>query len=133
MDAEETRGPVAISVQCVREIHVPISFHRRARTVRFYVDFLGLKPWPRSVQIPGGIGVGPTRRGLLLRYAHDSTADPMRRRLCFTTPAIARVERVLLDRGWPFDRVRTIGWGGTYLVVNDPEGHRIEIRQARQW
>src|SRR5262245_40939148 len=132
MDVDLPSDPITFDVQSVREVRLPISFDDREQIVEFYTQFVGLEPWPRSHQVPGALGVGPTRRGVLLRYAHDADADPMRRRLCLTTGSLARVERALRERGWMFDRCRSFCWGDSYLAFSDPSGHRIEIRESRR-
>lgn len=125
---DQARPP---ELQCVREVRVGMSAERRADALRFYVDLLGLPPWPAEHQMPGGWGGGEPARGLLLQQRHDAPVDPVRRRLLVYVSSLERLEASLLEADWPYQRSHGLISGDDCIHVADPVGHRIEVRQIR--
>lgn len=119
------------SVHSVRELRVPIARERLTSVSEFYADVLGLIPWPTHQQVPGGWGAGDLRRGIYFQYRHDPPVDPMRRRLTLVVASLEAVELRLRARGWEFERHRGLDATDQCLLLNDPIGHRIEVRQFR--
>ncbi|MFH1748823.1 MAG: hypothetical protein ABIG44_17455 [Planctomycetota bacterium] len=119
-------------VHCVRELHVEIPYELQARVMHFYCQLLGLPPWPPRDQIPGGRGVGNPRAGLYFQYRHDPYVDPMRRRLTLVVPSLATLEKRLSEYGWSYARHRGLGLTDEWLLLSDPVGHLLEIRQSQQ-
>jgi hypothetical protein len=118
-------------VLCVREIRVGACAERRDALERFYVQTIGLEPWPEEFQIPGGWGLGSPQAGLLLQFRHDPAVDPVRRRFTLMVDGLAALEERLQEEEWPYERVRGFGWTDQYLLVHDPTGHLIEVRQSQ--
>lgn len=118
-------------VHCVREVRVGIPPERRLEVEDFYRFILGLTPWPDPRQIPGGWGAGDPARGILFQFRHDPDVDPMRRRFVLAVNSLDAFESHLAQREWPYQRRR--GWGVTddVILVVDPIGHRVEVRQLR--
>ena len=122
-------GPAAI--HCVREARVGIPIERRVEISVFYRGTLGLRPWPQDQQIPGGWGAGDLRRGVYFQYRHDPHVDPMRRRLVLIVHELDAVEERLRERDWPYARRRGLCYTDQCILVNDPVGHRLELRQLQ--
>ncbi len=118
-------------VLCVREIRVGIPRERLGQLERFYTAILGLIPWPKRCQIPGGWGLGNPQTGLLLQFRHDPVIDPLRRRFTLMVDGLAMFEQRLRDEQWPYQRVHGFGWTDQYLLLHDPAGHLIEVRQSQ--
>jgi hypothetical protein len=127
----ERRKAVPPEVHCIREVRVPISLERQAETTYFYSTLLGLPPWPRRYQIPGGVGFGNPRCGLYLQFRHDAEVDPMRRRFTLVTASLDEVQQRLEEEGWPSTRRRGLDVTDEWLLVTDPIGHIIIIRPLR--
>lgn len=119
------------NVVCVREVRAGAPVELVDELRRFYADTLGLVPWPERRQIPGGWGVGHPERGLYLQFRHDPEVDQVRRRFALTVPSLAGLEERLLDHPWPYDRVRGFGWSDHHILLRDPAGHLIEVRQSQ--
>lgn len=116
-------------MQAVREVRVGIASHLREESVRFYADLLGLPIWPDRRQLPGCIGLGHPRKGLLLETQHDPQIDDARRRMTLIVPDLAGLAKRLEELEWPYEHVRGFGFADNRIVLHDPSGHRIEVRQ----
>jgi hypothetical protein len=127
----ERSKPQPTNALCVREICVGVRPEQRHDLERFYVNTIGLVPWPSDHQIPGGWGLGSPQAGLLLQYRHDPEVDSARRRLTLMVDGLAALEERLREQQWPYERVRGFGWTDQYLLVRDPTGHLIELRQSQ--
>ena len=119
------------TVQCVREMHVGIPMERLADIEDFYRGVLGLRPWPPACQISGGWGVGQARCGVRVEFRHDPRVEPMRRRLALTVHGLDAVAKRLGELNWPFVRRRGLGYSDRCILVADPVGHLVELRQSR--
>jgi len=110
---------------------VGIPYERREDLRRFYLDVLGLRPWPAEAQIPGGWGVGDAWRGLYLQYRHDPGVEPMRKRFAIAVVDLDRFENRLRRYEWPYRRFHGLSLGEQFIWLRDPAGHAIEVRQSR--
>ena len=118
-------------LHAVREVRLGMAAHRRAETLDFYADLCGLPFWPKKQQLPGCIGLGNPRKGLLLECQHDPIVDDVRRRLTLTVPNLDVLAKRLDEQDWEYERIRGIGVSDNRIYVHDPTGHRIEVRQFR--
>ena len=118
------------TVMCVREIRVGIPRELLREIQEFYTNLISLPPWPDSRQIPGGWGLGLPRAGLLLQFRHDPDIDPVHRRFTILVDSLFELEKRLQEREWPYQRLRGFGWTDQYMLLQDPAGHLIEIRQS---
>ncbi len=118
------------TVQCVSELRVGIPRERLADIVRFYAELVGLNPWPAEQQIPGGWGAGEPRRGAYFQFRHDAAIDPMRRRLIVIVPALEVAAARLSERDYPFLHQHGLAYADQCILVSDPVGHLVEIRQS---
>ncbi len=120
------------AVHAVRELCVGIPHERRAEAVHFYSELLGLPPWPRRDQIPGGWGVGKPQCGLYLQYRHDPAVEPLRRRFTLVVASLAELEKRLAEHEWEFDHYHGLGLTDEWLLLSDPVGHLLEVRQSQE-
>ncbi len=127
---EKSKPPPATAL-CVREVRVGAIFERLDALQRFYADLIGLPPWPETLQIPGGWGLGNPQTGLLLQFRHDPEVDLVRRRCTLLVGCLAALEERLQEEQWPYQRIRGFGWTDQFLLTHDPVGHLIEIRQSQ--
>lgn len=118
-------------VQSIREVRVGVPAEQHSDVLTFYSEVLGLDAWPAERQVPGGTGVGPLRRGLLLQFRHDPPVDPLRRRLVLIVRSLDAVADRLRERAWPFARLRGLSATDEWIDLNDPTGHRLELRQMQ--
>lgn len=119
--------------QVLCEVRAEMARERTEEFARFYVELLGLSRWPEVAQIPGGWGVGPLRRGLFFHHRHDPIVDPVRRRVSLVTVRLEDVEARLAAAGWPYERQRGVFSTEDCLIVADPCGNRVEVRQTRRF
>jgi hypothetical protein len=131
MSVFEFGTSIVAEVHCVREVRLGVLAHATNEGLHFYVDVIGLQPWRTPRVVPGAFGVGNPRRGLLLQVRHDPEVDEVRRRLTLVVASLDELERRLVEIAWPFERVRGIVGSDDRIDLNDPAGHRIEIRQSR--
>jgi len=127
----EKSKPQPAAPLCVREIRVGVPRERVDQLEQFYVGIVGLVPWPEELQIPGCWGLGRPQAGLFLEFRHDPEIDPVRRRFTVTVECLAELEERLQQEQWSYERVRGFGWTDQYLLLHDPAGHLIEIRQSQ--
>jgi hypothetical protein len=118
-------------VLCVCEVRVGIPRERLDDIRRFYMETLRLPPWPDERQIPGGWGAGNPRRGLFLEFQHDPVVDPLRRRFTLVVDDLAALEERLAEQEWACQRIRGFGWSDQCVLMHDPAGHLIEVRQTQ--
>lgn len=123
--------PRPATIQCVRETVVGVSIELLDPLRFFYTQVIGLKPWEQTWQIPGGWGLGDRRRGLFLEYRHDPDVDPMKRRFTVEVAGLEPLRERLAELEWPHERVRGFGWSDQFILVRDPVGHLIEVRQSQ--
>ena len=127
---EKGKSPPSL-VQCVREVRVGVPLERLDALQRFYTVTLGLDPWPAERQIPGGWGVGDPQCGLFLEFRHDPQVDPVRRRFTLLVGSLSVLEARLAEQQWPCERIRGFGFYDQYLLLHDPAGHLVEVRQTQ--
>ena len=128
LSKSEIRRPL---VQCVREVRVPVPLEQLAAVRHFYTRLVGLRPWPPGSQIPGGWGVGDPQCGVYFQFRHEPAVDPVRRRLTLVVDSLDQLENRLYDAAWPFERARGLGVTDRCVLVTDPIGHRVELRQRQ--
>lgn len=121
------------SVSAVRELRIDIPHDLRERVRMFYVQLIGLPEWPPARQIPGGWCAGRPRRGVYFVYRHDVRADPLRRRMTIDVPCLDSVELRLREAAYPHLRERGLGLSDQRILVNDPAGYLVEVRELRQF
>jgi hypothetical protein len=114
----------------VREIRVPIATERVKHVSGFYAGMLGLRTWPTERQMPGAWGAGDLLRGILFEFRHDPVVDPMRRRFTITVSSLEQLATRLEEAQWPFQWRRGFFWSDQHILLTDPTGHWIEIRQV---
>jgi hypothetical protein len=119
-------------ILCVEEVRLGIPQELLPQVREFYTDLIGLPPWPRSEQIPGGWGVGNPARGLYLQYRHDPHVDPIRRRFTVLVADLPEIIARLTEREWAFEHYRSFGGIDEWLILADPVGHLIEIRASHR-
>ena len=129
LEAGQNAPPV---VHCIREMRVDICHEHLAELQHFYAEVLGLPPWPNDAQIPGGWGVGHPQRGLYLQYRHDPRVDPLRRRFTLVVPSLGLFAEHLAEHDWPCMRHRGLSETDRWLLLADPIGHLIEVRESHR-
>ncbi len=123
--------PPPASVHCVREVRVGIPRQRLDDVLRFYGTLLGLQPWPPERQIPCGYGVGNPHCGLFFEFRHDPQVDPIARRFTLIIPDMNRIEKRLQQQEWHYQKLHGIDLSNQCLLVHDPVGHLIELRESQ--
>lgn len=118
------------SVQCVREVRIPVAAERLPAISRFYADVIGLPPWT-TAQPPGGWGIGDARSRVFFVFRHDPEVEPMRRRFTIGVQSLDTLAERLARAEWPFQEQRGFGLSDRLLIFVDPQGHRVEVRQSR--
>lgn len=127
----ERGKPRPTTVECIREVRVGISRERLEEMLDFYADVLGLHRWAQRWQTPGGEGLGDPIPGLYLQYRHDPEIDPVRRRVTLVVNSLTDLEKRLQENERSYRRYRGFGWTDQYILLHDPAGHLIEIRQSQ--
>ena len=122
-------APVSAQIAAIQEVRVEIGVEQTVRVRSFYRDLFGLNAWP-SGSIPGGTGLGPQRRGIYLRHAHDPRVDANRPRLRLLVGSLHELKKRLRARPWPFIELHTLELAGNYFLLRDPVGHLLEVRQS---
>jgi hypothetical protein len=119
------------AVQSVREVRVGIPIERRRQVRDFYADVIGLPEWPANQQLPGGWCAGLPRRGVYFAFRHDADVEVMRRRITVVVPSLDAVEQKLRESECEFERLRGLSYCEQRILVSDPIGHLIELRQCQ--
>ncbi len=119
------------AVHSVREVRVGIPIERRRQVRDFYADVIGLPEWPAHQRLPGGWCAGRPRRGIYFAYRHDADVDVMWRRITILVSSLDAVEGKLRERECEFARFRGLSHCEQHILVSDPIGHLIELRQCQ--
>ncbi len=122
--------PRPATILCVREVRIETAAERMDAARWFYCDLLGLRPWPPALQLPGALGLGNPQCGLLLQLRHDPTIDPVRRRLTVSVHSLTALQRKLDDAGQPHEMLHGLGLSDRCILLHDPNGHLIEVRES---
>lgn len=124
-------APLNTRLHAVSEVRMEIADYAVPQTLAFWREVFELLPWPLDRNPPGAVGIGPTRRGLLLTLAHDPRPDPRRRRIVLVVDSLEVLAQRLASGAMSFERTRGVFATDDAIVVLDPTGNRIEIRQFR--
>lgn len=127
----ERGKPRPTAVECIREVRVGIPRELIDDLLCFYTDLLGIPLWPPSAQIPGGLGLGDPIAGLYLQFRHDPEIDSVRRRFTLVVDSLLELEKRLQAARHPYQRYRGFGWTDQFILLSDPAGHLIVIRQSQ--
>ena len=101
---------------------------------RFYVHVLGLRPAQpyegRAAASRGGefCFLGHHHR-LVLRLVESPRIDTIKRRALICVKSLAEVREILEDTRTEYQRLRGLGWAGERVLVRDPSGNLLELRQ----
>lgn len=118
-------------IQAVREVRLGMPLERGDEMRDFYTRLIGLCEWPPPRQIPGGWGAGHPRRGAYFIFRHDAQVDPLRRRVAIHVPSLESVQERLRQAGRDFVVERGLGRSDSRVLVADPVGHLVELRQLQ--
>ncbi len=127
--AEKHDPPAA--VHAVREVRIGIPIERRREVSEFYTEIIGLPQWPARESLPGGWCAGRPRRGIYFAYRHDADVDVMRRRFTILVHSLDEIVKKLHDAEHPFERMRGLSYAEQRILVADPIGHLVELRQCQ--
>jgi hypothetical protein len=127
----ERGKPQPTAVECIREVRAGVPRERLDDVLHFYAEILGMPIWPARWQIPGGAGLGSPIAGLYLQFRHDPEIDPVRRRFTLVADSLDTLEKRLQELEWRYRRYRGFGWSDQYILLRDPAGHLVEVRQSR--
>ncbi|MCH7871183.1 MAG: hypothetical protein IID33_05735 [Planctomycetes bacterium] len=119
------------AVHAVREVRIGIPIERRREVSDFYTGIIGLPQWPARESLPGGWCAGSPRRGVYFAYRNDADVDAMRRRFTVLVPSLDDIEEKLRDSDRPFQRLRGLSYAEQRILVADPIGHLVELRQCQ--
>lgn len=126
-----TRDGLNTAVHALREVRLPAPHERVAAAAEFYSDVLELERWPADRQLPGGLGLGDPRQGVFLQFRHAPRDDAMRPRCTLLVRDLDEVVRRLEDRGAVYERLHGLCVSDDCILVLDPAGNRVVIRQTR--
>ncbi len=127
---DDTRVSQSI-VHALREVRVGIPLERRPQVRDFYTRVIGLPEWPAEQCVPGGWCAGRPRRGIYFVYRHDAEVDAVRRRITILVPSLDMIEQKLREIEWGFQRLRGLSYCEQRILVSDPIGHLVELRQCQ--
>ncbi len=122
--------PRPTEVLCVREVRAEMPAERVAQVRDFYTRLLRLEPWPDGAQIPGCLGLGSQQRGLLLQVRHDPIIDPVRIRVRLLVDGLDELRQRLDQQPWPYEFLHGLGWTERRMLLHDPAGNLIEVRES---
>ncbi len=131
MAALVDRKNYTATVQAVREVRVEAPLEKLDAVRDFYLGAIGLRETPPRSQVPGGWRAGSARSGVYFVFCHDVRAEPMRRRLTVEVPDLDDVGERLAEAERPYRLERGWSRGERRILVVDPVGHLVEVRQCR--
>lgn len=117
-------------IHAIADVRIECPPEAEDRLRWFYADVLGLRP-----AVPGDDAAGPAfaAHGLVLRIEvrPDARPSPVRRRLVVQIDSLVDAEQRLRDMGLGSELLRGMGIGDRRLVVLDPAGNRVELKEVQ--
>lgn len=118
-------------VEAVREVRLCVASEWVEESLRFYRDLLCLPSQPPDRV--GSLRLGDCKGSLILELRHDPSVDPVRRRLSVRITSLAWLRAQLDEKNIPYEfRQGALGLADVVLL-HDPLGHLIEVRESRQF
>ena len=117
-------------IEAVDRIVLEAHDHRREALREFYGEVIGLQELDCE-SVDSGLRFGAPRLDLCIHFVESPEVDALTTRLVVGVPALNRKESELNERSIPFRRRRGLSWTDRRLVLLDPAGNRIELKQ--QW
>ncbi len=106
----------------------PPSCEERLRL--FYRDLIGLRE-PGGASSASQLAFEAHGRRVVIHLSHEAMASPMRRRLLIQVDSLGRMWERLTARSIECWEYPGMGIGDRRLVVLDPAGNRIELKEER--
>lgn len=92
----------------------------------FYGDLIGLE---LIADVDAALRFGSSRLELQIRFVEEPAVDPLAPRLVIGVAALDRLASELTERAIRFRRHRGLAWSDRRLILHDPAGYRIELKQ----
>jgi hypothetical protein len=115
-------------IEAVDRVVLEASPHCRDALRAFYGELVGLEELDCDPP-DAGLRFGARRLDLYIRFVDSPEVDALSPRLVIGVGALTRMESELNERSMKFRRRRGLSWTDRRLVLLDPAGHRIELKQ----
>ena len=115
-------------IQAVDRVTLEATADCREALRAFYGEMIGLNEM-KSDPPESGLRFGTRRLDLSIRFVESPDVDGLSPRLVIGVALLGRVESELHERSIEFHRRRGLSWTDQRLVLLDPAGHRIELKQ----
>lgn len=96
---------------------------------RFYGEIIGLREIPDG-EASGGLAFMAHQRQVVVRFRPNAATSPMRRRLVVVVDSLEETGERLREIGVTWRRHFGMGVGDQRLIIIDPGGNRIELKQV---
>jgi len=122
-------------VEAVDDVLVVGAVSSAETSRRFYADILGLQP--DEGYEAGAAAVGREfcfwgqHHRLILRLVDNPRIDTVKRKALICVKSLLRIREVLDELRIEYVRSRSLGWAGERVLVRDPSGNLLELRQER--
>ena len=115
-------------IQAVDRVSIEAPAHCREALRAFYGELIGLEELDTDAP-EAGLRFGTRRLDLTIRFVDSPDVDALSPRLVIGVALLNRLESELNERSIEFHRRRGLSWTDRRLVLLDPAGHRIELKQ----
>ena len=115
-------------IQAVDRVVLEAPAHCREALRTFYGELIGLNELDTDSP-ESGLRFGTRRLDLSIRFVDSPDVDGLSSRLVIGVALLGRLESELHERSIEFRRRQGLSWTDRRLVLLDPAGHRIELKQ----
>jgi hypothetical protein len=118
-----------VRLEAIADVHLESPPHRRERIRRFYSRLIGLAERPREADVPEDLCFASELLRLRVRVTADALPSPNRRRALIRVPSLPMLMEALSEQGFTYQIQRGLSFFDRRLLVLDPAGNLVELKE----
>lgn len=120
-------------LEAVGDVILECKPRERAAAHRFYAELIGFRERPLETQDETDLCFSSQLLRLRLRVTPDALPSPNRRRALIRVASLAFMVERLNNEGYPCQMFRGFSYFDRWVLVLDPAGNLVELREERRF